>query len=211
MAKLEKSVLRQQEQVRRRDVSAIPSFQLEERHCSDARLVPNRAALLAQMPSSGIVAELGADEGDFSAAILEMTTPKRLHIVDVWGTKRYGDPKADAVSNRFRSEIDSGRVQITRKLSTEAASDFADDYFDWIYIDTDHSYKTTLSELHAYAGKVKKDGFIAGHDYTMGNWITGYKYGVIEAVAEFCANENWGIAFLTASTNESNSFAIKRI
>ncbi|MEL7133356.1 MAG: class I SAM-dependent methyltransferase, partial [Pseudomonadota bacterium] len=70
---------------------------------------------------------------------------------------------------------------------------------------------TTLSELYAYAPKVKLGGLIAGHDYTMGNWITGYKYGVIEAVVEFCVKENWGIAFLTASSNESNSFAIKRI
>ncbi|WP_299699530.1 class I SAM-dependent methyltransferase [uncultured Tateyamaria sp.] len=204
-------MLLRQEQDRRDDVTAIPTYTLEARHCAGAHLLSNRAALLTQMPLNGVVAELGADEGNFSAAILETTKPEMLHLVDVWGTERYGDQKANAVKGRFKSEINAGRVQIKRKLSTEAAGDFADDYFDWIYIDTDHSYKTTLSELYAYAGKVKQDGFIAGHDYTMGNWVTGYKYGVIEAVAEFCVKENWRIAFLTAGFGESNSFAIKRI
>lgn len=204
-------MLRRQEQARRDDLAAIPSYPFEARHCADARLLSDRATLLTQMPANGVVAELGADEGNFSAAILEATKPEVLHVVDVWGTERYGDQKADAVKARFKSEIDSGLVQITRKLSTDAASDFPNDYFDWIYVDTDHSYQTTLSELYAYADKVKQDGFIAGHDYTMGNWVTGYKYGVIEAVAEFCVKENWAIAFLTASFDESNSFAIKRI
>ena len=38
--------------------------------------------------------------------------------------------------------------------------DFKDDYFDWIYIDTDHSYPTTIGELEAYAPKIKENGII---------------------------------------------------
>jgi hypothetical protein len=98
-----------------------------------------------------------------------------------------------------------------RKLSTDAAGDFQDDYFDWIYIDTDHSHKTTLEELLKYASKVKKDGIIAGHDYSMGNWVRSYRYGVIEAVHEFCVVYGWELVYLTLEPIEKQSFAIRRI
>ena len=45
----------------------------------------------------------------------------------------------------------------------------------------------------------------------MGNWASGYKYGVIEAVAEFCVKRNWKIAYVTADYTENPSFAIRKI
>ncbi|MCB4379967.1 class I SAM-dependent methyltransferase [Synechococcus sp. MU1644] len=207
----ERRVLREAEQRRLDKVNSIPVYDLAAKHCENARIVPNRAALLERMPSNGIVAELGADEGEFSATILKLNTPRKLHIVDVWGSDRYNDDKANAVADRFKSQIDENKVQITRKLSTDAVEDFQDGYFDWIYIDSDHGYSVTISELHAYARKIKRGGFIAGHDYTMGNWVKGFKYGVIEAVAEFCVKEDWTIAYLTANYHEGNSFALTRL
>lgn len=82
---------------------------------------------------------------------------------------------------------------------------------DWIYIDTDHSYETTRDELRLYASKVKDGGIIAGHDYVKGNWITTYRYGVIEAVHEFCVGNDWELIYLTAEPLESQSFAIRKV
>ena len=137
--------------------------------------------------------------------------PEKLHLVDIWGSKRYCEKKALAVSKKFSKELQEGIVAITRALSIEAAEKFKESYFDWIYIDTDHRYKTTLAELYAYKDKIKKDGYIAGHDYSMGNWAKGSKYGVIEAVAEFCVLEGWKLAYLTADHTENQSFVIQRI
>ena len=50
-----------------------------------------------------------------------------------------------------------------------------------------------------------------GHDYVMGNWRKSGKYGVIEAVAEFCVNRSWKLIYWTADFTENNSFAIQRI
>ena len=80
-----------------------------------------------------------------------------------------------------------------------------------MYVDTSHSYKTTFEELERYSKKVKKGGYIAGHDYVIGNWDGLVRYGVIEAVYEFCVKHNWEIAFLTSELNDSPSFAIRRI
>ena len=95
-------------------------------------------------------------------------------------------------------------------LSTDVANDFSDNYFDWIYIDTDHSYTTTKAELEMYASKMKAGGIIAGHDYTMGNWKGLIRYGVIEAVYEFCHKQNWEIIYITMDLNEYPSFAIRK-
>jgi len=197
--------------VRARQISDIPRYALTPQHCEGAKLVSNRNELIANMPSSGVVAELGADQGDFSDQILQITKPKRFVVVDAWHTERYGDDKALRVSKRFSDQIQAGQMEIIRSLSVDAAEQFENDYFDWIYIDTDHSYQTTLAEFDAYERTVKQNGFICGHDYVMGNWTSGYKYGVIEAVAEFCVKRGWKIAYLTADFTENLSFALCRI
>ncbi len=69
----------------------------------------------------------------------------------------------------------------------------------------------TREELVKYAPKVKHNGIIAGHDYTMGNWDSLNKYGVIEAVHEFCVKYGWELVYLTVEPTENQSFAIKRI
>lgn len=202
-----------QHEARRREaaVNKQPKVHLAEKHMRNCTLLLDRGQLLTKLPRGGIVAELGVDHGDFSARILELTQPTRLHLVDLWGSERYHGGLFDSVKQRFGTEIADGRVQVHRKMSVDAADDFADASFDWIYIDTDHSYETTARELRRFASKIKDGGLIAGHDYCMGNWANGYRYGVIEAVHEFCVRENWELVYLTAEPLESQSFAIRRI
>lgn len=102
--------------VRERQVSEIPRYALNSEHCEGAKLVSNRAELIAKMPSNAIVAELGADQGDFSDQILQLTNPKNLVIVDAWHTERYGDDKAASVSHRFNRQVDAGQLEIVRSL-----------------------------------------------------------------------------------------------
>ena len=189
----------------------IPKFKIESKHVNGCELLATRIELLKRLPKQGIVAELGVDEGDFSNLIVEYCTPQKLHLVDTWSSLRYNADKFSNVTSKFKKEIENGAVEIHRKLSTEASIEFKDNYFDWIYIDTDHRYRTTLDELYVFSKKVKKGGFIAGHDYVMGNWTKFIKYGVVEAVAEFCVKENWGIKYLTADYTENQSFALQKI
>lgn len=132
-------------------------------------------------------------------------------MIDIWGSERYHTGLYDVVAGKFAALVATQQVQIHRKRSTEAAADFQVEYFDWIYIDTDHSYATTREELLQFAPKVKQDGIIAGHDYSMGNWSTSYRYGVIEAVHEFCVKHEWELVYLTVEPTEKQSFAIRRI
>jgi hypothetical protein len=40
---------------------------------------------------------------------------------------------------------------------------------------------------------MKNNGIICGHDYLMGDLVEMNKYGVIEAVSEFCNKNHWEI------------------
>jgi hypothetical protein len=191
--------------------SPPPEFELRHEHVCNCTVVPNRVAMLESLGTRDIVAEVGVNKGAFSSEILRITKPRQLHLIDMWGSARYNETVYKAVLERFATEISGGGVMIHRNDSVSAASFFPDHFFDFIYIDTDHSYTITKQELNAYAPKMKNDGVIAGHDYSMGNWNKSYRYGVIEAVHEFCLTHDWEFILLTINTPENQSFALKRI
>lgn len=189
----------------------MPVPEIKYRHVENGRLLANREQLLGILPFNGIVAELGVDRGDFSKKILDLNKPSKLHLVDVWQSERYPEKLFHEVSQRFQKEIEAKKVEINRGLSTEVVDQFPDEYFDWIYIDTAHSYTVTKEELENYLPKMKSGGIIAGHDFIVGEIDVPWKYGVIEAVYEFCEKYNWEIIYFTMEREISPSFAIREI
>jgi len=189
----------------------IPKFDLKEKHISKLKILPNRLVLLENLPKNGFVAELGVNKGDFSKEILRISTPQKFHLVDAWGSERYHLGLRKGIELMFNDEIASGKLIINQGLSTDMARKFPDGYFDWIYIDTDHSYEVTKLELQAYKNKIKPGGTIVGHDYSQGNWGKILRYGVMEAVHEFCVKENWELVYLTIEMSNNPSFAIRKI
>ena len=184
---------------------------LKGQHLSNTKLLATRSEMIGLFPKNAIVAEIGVDSGDFSQLILNVCSPQKLHLIDIWGTNRYGERKKKYVHERFEKEIGGKSIEIDVGLSTDVVENFPDGYFDWIYIDTDHSYSTTKQELQLYSKKVKSGGIIAGHDFVSGNWDSLLKYGVIEAVSEFCVENNWELAYLTFENSINPSFAIRAL
>ncbi|WP_235954649.1 class I SAM-dependent methyltransferase [Cyclobacterium salsum] len=179
-------------------------------HLKNGKLLATREQLLALLPKNGVVAELGVDHGDFSRRILDINQPAKLHLIDVWKSERYPEHLFHKVIQKFQTEIKEGKVVINRGLSTEVVDQFPDQYFDWIYIDTVHDYRITKLELEEYKPKIKDGGIIAGHDFIVGEIDVPWKYGVIEAVYEFCNEHNWEIIYLTMERSISPSFAIQK-
>jgi len=184
---------------------------LEQRHIDNLRVVLSRTDLLSLLPKGGVVAELGVDSGVFSKEILTTNNPKKLYLIDSWSCKRYDEEKLSCVKRDFSEEIESDRVVIRRGRSEVEIQKFPDSLFDWIYIDTNHSYKQTTLELGFAKSKIKDGGIIAGHDFVCGNIVNGYKYGVIQAVHEFCVIYDWEIIYLTHEYTIPISFAIRKI
>lgn len=191
------------------EAAAMPHVQIDERRLRNARLLPTRQDLLRRLPRGGTVAEIGVASGGFSADILAIARPARLILADAWHSERYGEAMRRGVEARFAAEIAAGRVEIRRGLSTEVCPGLEDASLDWAYLDTDHSYATTRAELEILAAKVKPGGVIAGHDYSLGSWHGLIRYGVVEAVHEFCMERDWEILFLTMEQSVLPSFAIR--
>lgn len=184
---------------------------LENIHLADAKLLVDRSALLHQLPHNSICAEIGVADGSFSKKIIEITQPIKLHLIDKWNTKRYSDAMLEELKKELDGKISSNKVVINQGDSIQVASVFPDDYFDWIYIDTSHTYDHSLEELKAYSRKVKQKGIIAGHDYIKGNFVEGSRYGVQEAVHQFCVEYKWKIIYLTMELNVPPSYALQRL
>jgi hypothetical protein len=75
-------------------------------------------------------------------------------------------------------------IKDIKKCSWEAAEDFEDGSVDFVFIDADHAYESTLKDIRAWLPKIRKGGILAGHDY-----VEKWK-GVKQAVDECFDNVN---------------------
>jgi hypothetical protein len=176
----------------------------------DARLLPDRMALLHLLAKGGTCAEIGVDEGDFSRAILDICEPQVLHLVDLWPRPLIREDRFPKVKERFAKEISSGQVQLHRGDSLKTLEQMPDASLDWVYIDSAHTYAHTMAELTLCDRKVKPDGTIAGHDYAVGSWDYGVRFGVVRAVNEFCNRFGWHLVWLTNEADRHVSFALRK-
>lgn len=189
----------------------LPLVELTPQHIANLKVLTDRRALLQALPSDAVVAEIGVARGDFSEAILQLAAPKELHLIDAWSRPREYRGLRKVVERRFVDQISHGRVIIHQGFSTDLLPQFDDHTFDWVYLDTGHHYATTAAELRLCRQKVKAGGIIAGHDYVTGSWRSDIRYGVIEAVHEFCIEFGWEMIYLTHESGRHLSYALRRM
>lgn len=115
-------------------------------------------------------AEVGVWKGDLSFEILKRM-PSELHLIDPWKSQDVIDrcysieqSKMDNIYEKILNDfIEYDEVTIHRKFST--AVSFPKHYFDWVYIDGDHSYDAVKKDLSFYYPLIKKGGYLCGDDY----------------------------------------------
>lgn len=71
------------------------------------------------------------------------------------------------------------RAVVMREYSVEAAEKINDGSLDYVFIDAEHTYEGVMEDVNAWLPKVKKGGWIGGHDYDNGRFV-----GVKRAVDE---------------------------
>lgn len=168
----------------------------------------DRYELLSCLPR-GICAEIGVATGRLSKIIIEKNNPAELYLIDAWKNFDLGYADGNMVSEQTQEKRyqevkkhfkDNNNITLVRSLSIPASKQFSDAFFDWVYIDADHSYKGCLNDLNAYDQKVKDNGYIIGHDYAPPAGKTKKGFGVNQAVTEFVKNKGYILSFIT---NES--------
>lgn len=139
-----------------------------EQLCS--HLAPNTAML-----------EVGSYSGMSASIFLDSGKVSTLYCVDAWKGDYDGDDICSftcpmmVVEKQFDKRMDVYRnrglnVVKVKKPSLDAVNMFPDEAFDMIYIDACHQYEDVLNDLRAWMPKVKKGGWIAGHDYGCGQF-----------------------------------------
>jgi hypothetical protein len=69
------------------------------------------------------------------------------------------------VEEQCKDNLNGTGIKVMKERSVDAAEYFTDGYFDFVYIDADHSYESVLTDIRAWLPKVRDGGMIAGHDY----------------------------------------------
>jgi hypothetical protein len=156
---------------------------------------------LNELGLNGIGIEIGVAEGNYSEILLKTSNLKTLYLLDIWETydpilpnepqeiirKPYGEMRYKNVIKNMAKYGD--RTKIIRGDSKEVFKQFPDYFFDFIYIDADHSYENALQDINNWYPKCKINGVFAGHDYinemTRRGWC-----GVKQAVDEFFYTKN---------------------
>jgi len=171
--------------------------------------------ILEPMPE-GKGIEVGTFKGELSKEILTMW-PGTLIMLDVWRPLggEYVDSSnhanfangvyGDAMSN-IQGMEDRG---VMLRASSEVGSKlFPDESLDFAYIDANHAYHFVKEDIALWWPKVKKGGWLCGHDYIAMDWWNDPKFdkngidkhiwnkngyfgmfGVNPAVDEFCKAE----------------------
>jgi hypothetical protein len=133
---------------------------------------------LQLLPKDAIGAEIGVWRGEFSRRILEIVHPQELHLIDPWAfqpsypNRWYGGGLAQTPNEMDQIYADVVRdlgsdpaVRIHRGFSHQVVDEFPDAYFDWVYVDGNHSYEFVRKDLLRYWPKIRAGGLLAGDDY----------------------------------------------
>jgi hypothetical protein len=181
------------------------------------RLKRKRGRFLQRLiPAGGVGAEIGVQRGLFSHVLLHRLRPSKLHLIDPWylagkewswalGNKSTVKALANLM-RAFEDELADGSVVLHIGFDFDVLPSLPDGYFDWVYLDTSHTYADTVRELELLARKTKVTGIIAGD-----NWEANPQHafhGVYVAVDEFVKRE--GYEFLHDLRDDARQFAIRK-
>jgi predicted O-methyltransferase YrrM len=180
-----------------------PARQLRTEHLRNCVVLPNRIVLLEYLPHGGRVAEIGTGRGDFAREILRVANPRELHLID-----HVVQPQAREMAEDPSFE---GRVHVHKADSAEALESFPNAFFDWIYVDAQHTYEGVKRDIAAAKTKVKSGGYLVFNDYIMWSYFEMQPYGVVPAVNEFCIEHVWAFVYFTLPEHMYCDVAIRKI
>ena len=169
--------------------------------------------------------EVGSFKGEFAKEICKVWDGN-LYMVDVW--RGLGDEYMDASNHNIHTDAYAqamksiegyeNRAVMIRTDSYTASGIFQDERLDFVYIDANHAYDYVKDDILNWYPKVKKGGYLMGHDYIAMDWYNdpnfmangkdkhiyaanGFYFGVFgvnPAVDEFCKEHGYTLTI----TNE---------
>lgn len=167
-------------------------------------ILATRSDFLKLLPKNSIGVEIGVFKGQFADEMLSIVNPSKLFLIDPWvGHIHSGDKDgkvfefiengdnyfSDVLLPKYKYDT---RVELIKNTSG-ILKGFEDKFFDWAYVDGNHSFLGVTHDLEILKSKVKPNGVIMGHDYKIPRY-----FSVVKAVNNFCRKYNLKIEYLTS-------------
>ena len=154
----------------------------------------SRLCVLDKIPENGVCAEIGVLKGDY-ANLISLQSISKLFLIDPWISIPDIPHRWHAVSQEemdsYRLEVhdkfsNNDLVEILEEYSFDAVNNFEDNFFDWIYLDANHSYNHVIQDLQAWWKKLKPESYLCGNAYIDSPVARNVlDFGVIPAVDDF--------------------------
>jgi predicted O-methyltransferase YrrM len=109
--------------------------------------------------------EVGVYFGAHAKQMVDGLDLKELHLVDKYWREDIMFSKARDLLRSTEEEEKDFIWHIG--WSVRVAESIKNEYFDFIYIDANHGYDDAYTDLKAWYPKLKKGGFMAGHDWNI--------------------------------------------
>lgn len=93
--------------------------------------------------------------------------------------------------------------------TAETIARFQPGYFDWVYVDADHSYEGVMRDIRACEFRVRPGGYLVFNDFAHIDPYLG-RYGVHRAVSEFANRARWPLALFALDAMGLYDVALQR-
>lgn len=182
-------------------------LELPQRLLDNCKVFTSRYAVLdeLQLPTSPpVTCEIGVLRGEYSAAMMDKLSPAEHHMVDI---------SARNFSEDFKTRLkEDERMTFYRGRGHKVIQKFPDSFFDFVYVDANHTYQAVHNELRAVTPKLKEGGIIGCNDYISRAYDRkGRKYGVVEAVNEFCIEQDYEIVYFAFNSQMFCDVGLRKV
>jgi predicted O-methyltransferase YrrM len=183
----------------------------------DLENISSRDELIKIIKPTGNGIEIGVQGGNFASHILKHCNNLKLYLLDCWDNQddslyqdianHDNETQVKCMIKTIRNTSNSFKnVRIIKGYSDEFVDLFKNDFFDFIYIDANHTYEAIKHDINKWFPKIKNGGLFAGHDYFDGVNKNGV-FKVKTAVDEFVKENNLKV-YSTKEPNEYKSWFI---
>lgn len=142
-----------------------------------SRLPNDLIPICRLLPAEAIVAELGSFAGEGAEQFRKSGKVSRIVCIDHWQGESMDGVRA-AFEWRMRNPRLLGEVSVLAMKTSDAAPLIANESLDMVYVDASHDYASVKEDIENWLPKVKRGGFIAGHDWHLEH------FGVVRAVVD---------------------------
>jgi predicted O-methyltransferase YrrM len=115
--------------------------------------------------------EIGSLAGESTSLFAMSGLFNEIHSIDPWEDyeefNEDNDLTWEQVIEQYKLNIRyfEDVIYIHKAYSYECSDHFRDDYYDLVYIDGAHDYMSVKKDIEHYLPKIKKGGYISGHDF----------------------------------------------